>query len=63
MSAKCSKCGMLIFDEKGQCWGTQLPNGDWVCDDDCELGLSLKPEGPVLTLKEWNRRALAHVKE
>ena len=61
MSAKCSKCGMRIFDERGQSWGTQLPNG-WVCDDDCELGLSLQPD--VITsrdpaaivddLKRWN---------
>ena len=44
MSAKCSKCGMRIFDEKGQSWGTQLPGGDWICHDDCELGLSLQPD-------------------
>lgn len=62
MSAKCSKCGMLIFDEKGQSWGTQLLNGDWICDDDCELGLSLQPDvipsrdPPAIVddLERWN---------
>lgn len=42
MSAKCSRCGLPIFVE-GQCYGTQLPGG-WICDDDCKLGLSLKPD-------------------
>ncbi len=44
MSAKCSECGLKIYDEDGQCYGTQLVGGSWVCDDDCELGLSLKPD-------------------
>ena len=47
MSAKCSKCGLRIFGVDGQCHGTQLPGGSWVCDDDCELGLGLKPAQPL----------------
>lgn len=43
MTAKCSKCGIRVVTE-GQWYGTQLPNGDWLCDDNCELGLSLKPD-------------------
>jgi len=23
----------LIFDENGQCYGKQLPDGRWICDD------------------------------
>ena len=44
MTAKCSRCGIRIFDERGQSWGTQLPGGDWICDDDCELGLSIRSD-------------------
>jgi len=33
MSAKCYKCGLPIFDEDAQCYGTQLPDGRWACDN------------------------------
>ena len=36
MSAKCSRCGLPIFDEDGQCYGTQQDGGTWLCDDGCD---------------------------
>ncbi len=35
MSAKCRVCGILIFDEDGQSYGQELPEGSggWVCDE------------------------------
>ena len=36
MSAKCGICGTRIFDEDGQCYGTQLSSDVWVCNTaDC----------------------------
>ena len=32
MSAKCGICGNRVYDENGQCYGTQLPGGVWVCN-------------------------------
>jgi len=34
-TAKCSKCGVLIFDKDGQRHGEQLIGGGWVCSYDC----------------------------
>ena len=34
MSAKCKYCKDPIYDEDGQCYGTQLQTGEWVCDDE-----------------------------
>jgi len=49
MSAKCSKCRELIFDEDGQCYGEQLPGGEWVCDEiACENAVRLDALGASL---------------
>jgi hypothetical protein len=34
MSAHCKFCGDKIFDEDGQSYGSELPNGEWYCYDD-----------------------------
>ena len=35
MSAHCSRCRDWIFDEDGQCYGEEIPDGSgvWVCDN------------------------------
>jgi|GEM_PF-4476701 len=35
MSAKCKVCGTWVFDEDGQCYGTEFPkgSGEWVCNE------------------------------
>ena len=39
MSAHCKVCSGLIFDEYGNCYGVQIEDGSWICED-CEYDLS-----------------------
>lgn len=73
MSAKCNYCYINIYDEDGQCYGDEYPNGEIVCHN-ClvsiaglhkvlwykmvSLGIGFRPEDIVILATEVHKYIL-----